>query len=187
MISVVRPIVVLTLIAGMVTAGPVAAKVYKYQDKWGMTHIVDSPAKVPPEYKDQIEEKSGGGSGYRLQQASEPLVAPATAPVGSRTGAPEASSAVEAKRKRCDREIAEQNARIRDLKAKADQWVNEELTRSCGSSSKTEDGGCYYISARGGMKDMLTGLRAEVEARNPYRAQVADEELRLKKIEGNCR
>ncbi len=172
---------------------PVAqAKIYKYRDKWGMTHVVDSPGKVPPEYQDQVKSEAGSPApAYQLQQPSAPIV---PAQSGSPAGRPAAGgpaggsdAAGDARKKRCEREIGEQTARISELRKKADAWTDEEMNRNCGDASRTKEGGCYYITARGGMREMLENQRKETEAKNPYRKQAADAELRLKKLEGECR
>lgn len=173
------------LIAGSAVR-PAFAKIYKYRDRWGMTHVVDALSKVPPEYQNQVkvEEDAAPQPGFQLQQTSPPIV---PGPKAGAAGPGGDAAALEAKRKRCERSTTEQTAKIAALRKKADEWIEEELQRNCGEASKTSDGGCYYISGRGGMREMLENLKREAEAKNPYRKQVKDEELRLKKIEGECR
>lgn len=48
------PVVILLTAAVHVRAG----EIYKYRDRWGMTHVVDSLEKVPPEYRESAKPAS---------------------------------------------------------------------------------------------------------------------------------
>ncbi len=73
------------LIIGL--AIPASAEMWKYRDQWGMTHIVESLEKVPPEFRDKAEKTGGSRGGI---QTVKPLIpaAPAAKPAGGPGGKP---------------------------------------------------------------------------------------------------
>lgn len=175
--------IVTALAAGLVltTVLPASAGIYKYKDRNGVLHVVDSPAKIPPEYRDQAPAGDVGGGqdsqGYQLQQA-EPLVKPSAPQKPSVRKAAERSI-------ECNRKLRAKQAEINDLRQKASVWTRDEWMRRC--YDKAADGTCPVTPNLATRVEVMEAHKAIVDRDNPYLKQAESEEIRLKKMTQECR
>lgn len=172
----------MTAILVISTAGPVAAKLYKYRDNAGNLHVVDAYEKVPREYQNQVSpdgEKTRRNE-YRIQQ-SEPLATDSGLQSSPTTQAPPSS------RERCQQDAVQLRQKIGALEKQADQWTRDELMRNCPAESRTDDNDCIVVAPAGEMKAMVNSMLVETEKKNPHRKTIETEQLRLKKLEASCR
>ncbi len=164
----------------LAAALPAAAEIYKYKDRDGVLHVVDSPAKIPPEYRDQAPARDGGSGreneGYQIQQ-SEPLVKPAAQKPSTRKAA---ERSIE-----CNQKLRAKQAEIEELRQKASVWTRDEWMRRC--YDRAAHGECPVTPNLATRVEVMQAHKAIVDRDNPYLKQAESEEIRLKKMTQECR
>lgn len=183
------------------SAAPSWAKLYKYTDKSGNVHIVDSPMKIPPQYHDQlapedrpdpetgtIPEKESSDSSlpvYKSISSPPPSAGSDPAP----TNEERRESLRERKRDTCQVELDRLLERIKGLQARYEKWAAEERKKGrIGDETK-------WISCSTGDADACIEnnrkMRSEREDKllksSPYYSEFRTLEAKQKQLERRCR
>lgn len=197
------------LVAGMVlgvvlllgSAAQSWAKLYKYTDKSGNVHIVDSPMKIPPQYHDQLapEDRPDPETGevpdtgssdnslptYKSISSPPPSAGSDPAP----TSEERRESLRERKRDNCQQELERLLQRIKSLDARYEKWAAEERKKG-----KIGDEPNWISCSSGDGRACLENNRKMREEReekllksSPYYSEFRTLEAKQKQLERRCR
>ena len=183
------------------SAAPSWAKLYKYTDKSGNVHIVDSPMKIPPQYHDQLapEDRPDPATGTVPDKgdsdSSLPVyksISPPPASAGSDpapTSEERRESLREKKRDNCQVSIERLEARRKDLEARYEKWASEERKKG-----KIGDEPNWISCSSGDGRACIENnrkMRREREEKllksSPYHAEFRTLEAIQKQLERRCR
>lgn len=191
---------VLALVAVLAAPGSAQAKLYKYTDKAGNVHIVDSPMKVPPQYHDQLapEDRPNPRTGERPDTGKPERSLPAFKSIKSQSRAPagdepESTDSRESLRERrrdnCQLQLERLKERLDDVQERYEKWaVAERKKGKIGDESKWIS--CSSGDARACIENNRK-MRAEREEKlmrsSPYYSEFRTLEAKAKQLKRTCR
>lgn len=193
---------VLALVALLGPAAPAQAKLYKYTDKAGNVHIVDSPMKVPPQYHDQLapEDRPDPRTGERPDTGKPERSLPAFKSIKSQPRAPSRAddadggedrreSLRERRRDNCQLQLERLQERLDDVQKRYEKWAAVERKKGkIGDESKWIS--CSSGDARACIENNRK-MRAKREEKlmrsSPYYSEFRTLETKAKQLKRTCR